>query len=209
MRRFIIFIQISVLFAALIVGCQHTNAPQSTKWRYDGSYQYIAEDGSGADYPDWNVDKTIKTKFGDIEIPSEWKQEQSPSHQISLLTADGNPILEIRIQSFILSAPYYNVPPNHFDRISWESLGDRDGYRMFALTGECDLPAASGDCTITIKKYIYFISNSTGTYNGVQFQYGYCLSFNKATILNDEIIYLVSNKTIDEIIDHFKPYDFK
>lgn len=175
---------------------------------YQGQYRYIAEDGKKTNYPKWEVNKTVQINDGEITVPSDWIL--ADSHFINL---QGKTMLFIEIENFDPdpTVRYYGVLPNHSDLISWDTLPDNNSFKMYTAALESDEPAASGDNTITIRKLIYFKSNINGVYNGHEYYYGYLLGFNKAFINGDKIDYEISNQTIEEIVNSFKPnqYDTK
>jgi hypothetical protein len=189
--------------------------PELTPWTepasvdYQGSYLPVAQDADASKYPMLNVTQEVQIMLGDtgatLKIPSSWKLDD-PDGIPTLVDAKNRSVGQIYLTCAYINEPYFALLPDGGTPMLWEKPGQYQ-YGARSLTLESDTTTAMDDKK-TIIKIVGLMNDETyADEDGSEYYLVYCLSFDKAYVDGNNVDYVVSNKTIDEIAQSFQAID--
>jgi hypothetical protein len=187
---------------------EETAPPERTPWpepssvAYQGSKMDIAQDKDASKYPSLNVSQEENTCFGTMKIPAKWRIDD-PDGIPTLVDGKGRIVGQIYQTEAHMSEPYFTLKPDTGTLITWETPG-KYKYQSRAMTLDSDAATVPDGEQKTVIKIVSLFSNETYTNeDGTEYYLAFCLSFDKAYIIESTVDYVLSNQAIDEIVASF------
>jgi hypothetical protein len=191
------------------------DVPQATQWpdptsiAYSGNYLNVAQDADASKYPALDVSQQVDTCFGTLKIPAKWSVSD-PQGTPTLVDDKGRSVGQLYQINAYLSQPYFSLYSKDdgtlmtwFENTSYQNTSNQLDDREFSL--ESDHPTAldSTKQKTIVKTVCLLDSEPNNDETGAEYYPAYCLSIDKAYINGSSVDYVISNKSIDEIVMSF------
>ena len=182
---------------------EQTPWPEPTSVDYQGSYLDVAQDKDASQYPTLKVNQEEQTFYGTMKIPAKWSIDDPEGTTPAIIDAKGRIVVQIYQVSAYISQPYYSLKPDSGILMTWEAT-DKFQYDARIMALESDYTTASGESRKAVIKIVSLLSGDAyADEDGSEYYLAFCLSFDKAYIDGGNVDYVISNKTIDEIVQSF------
>lgn len=189
-----------------------TDAPAATQWpeptsiNYTGSYLNVAQDADASKYPTLDVSQQVDTCFGTLKIPAKWSISD-PDGTPTLVDDKGRSVGQIYQVNSYMSHPYFDLYQNSdgtlmtwFENTAYQNTPNQLDDREFTLESDHPTTLDSTKQKTIVKTVCLLLSEPNNDETGAEYYPAFCLSIDKAYVNGSSIDYVISNKSIDEIV---------